>query len=123
MAVDSLSGDSVFDPSADRVSLPSSRIYYTLTSHEWYARGQPLLHEGRPYEPEGMPVDASLSDMQKLGDFQGVEYYSLNGDSDPVVYVPVFDGWWQRFRADPSAAPVDTTTVGITAPDSTPDGD
>ncbi|MGH7448458.1 MAG: hypothetical protein ACRELT_12900, partial [Longimicrobiales bacterium] len=86
-------------------------IYYTLTNHEWYAHGEPLVHDGRPYEPAGMPISVSLSEMNRIGDFQGVEYYARDGDSEPVVYVPVFDGYWQQFRADPSAvaAPADAT--------------
>jgi hypothetical protein len=113
--------DSVFAPAEDRVNLPSSRIYYTLTSYEWYARGEPLVHDGRPYEPEGMPVNASLTEMTKVGEYGGVEYYVHDGDPEPSVYVPVFEGYWQRFRADPSAivspaavdgaAPVDSSTA------------
>lgn len=108
---DTVGGDSVFDPAEDVVTLPTSRIYYTLTSYDWYARGEPLVHEGRPYEPEGMPVGASLTDMTKAGEYQGVEFYVRGGDTG-AVYVPVFDGYWQLFRADPSAVatPADADT-------------
>lgn len=109
---DSASRDSVFVPDEDVVTLPSNRIYYTLTSFDWYARGEPLVHEGRPYEPEGMPVSASLSDMSRLGDYQGVEFYAQSGDIDPVVYVPVYDGYWQRFRADPNAVATPRDAAG-----------
>ena len=40
---DTVEGDSVFDPAEDVVTLPTSRIYYTLTSYDWYARGEPLV--------------------------------------------------------------------------------
>jgi hypothetical protein len=103
IAVDTAAGDSVFDPAEDLVTLPTSRIYYTLTSYDWYARGEPLVFDGRPWEPEGTPVSASLNDMEKAGEYQGVEFYVRAGDPGAVVYVPVFDGYWQRFRADPNA--------------------
>ena len=118
VAADSLMADSVFAPVEDRATLPTSRIYYTLTSHEWYARGEPLLHDGRPHAPDGMPVHASLTEMTRAGEYQGVEYYVHAADTGAAVYVPVFDGYWQRFRADASAAaapaggvPVDSTTA------------
>ena len=117
-AADSVAGDSVFDPAEDVVTLPTDRIYYTLTSFDWYARGEPLVHEGRPYEPEGMPVGASLTDMTKAGEYQGVEFYVRGGDNESV-YVPVFDGYWQQFRADPSAVatPADTDTDDVAPAD------
>lgn len=114
IAADSIAADSVFEPAEDVVTLPTSRIYYTLTSYDWYARGEPLIHDGRPYTPEGMPVHASLDDMGRAGDYQGVEYYVRTGDPAPAVYVPVFDGYWQRFTADPNAVamPADTDAAG-----------
>lgn len=111
-ALDSIAADSVFDPPEDLVTLPSSRIYYTLTNHEWYARGEPLVHEGRPYEPEGMPVSASLDGMTKAGEYQGVEYYVRSGEPDLAVYVPVYDGYWQRFRGDPNAVALPADAAG-----------
>jgi hypothetical protein len=108
LTVDSIAGDSVFDPSEERVNLPSSSIYYTLTSYDWYARGESLVHEGRPYEPEGMPVNFSLSEMSHVGEYKGVEYYVHGGEAEAAVYVPVFEGYWQRFRADPSARAMPT---------------
>ncbi|HEX2166274.1 MAG TPA: hypothetical protein VHG09_03450 [Longimicrobiales bacterium] len=115
--------DSITEPGEDLVTLPTNRIYYTLTSHDWYARGEPLVHNGRPYEPDGMPVHASLTAMTKAGDYQGVEYYTLDTDPDAAVYVPVFDGYWQRFLADPNAVavPADAPAGGASdaaAPDS-----
>jgi hypothetical protein len=114
LAADNVAADSVYAPAEDLVTLPTSRIYYTLTSHDWYARGEPLVHDGRPYEPEGMPVSASLDVMEKAGEYSGVEYYVRSGDPEPAVYVPVFDGYWQRFRGDPNAValPADAADAG-----------
>ncbi|HEX6133457.1 MAG TPA: hypothetical protein VFZ24_05825 [Longimicrobiales bacterium] len=112
--------DSTFTPENRRVSLPTSRIYYTLTSYEWYARGEPLLHDGGAYRPEGMPVSASLTEMSRAGEFSGVEYYVRDGDPAGTVYVPVFQGYWQAFRLDPSApaTPADDAPSAA-VPDST----
>ena len=120
IVADSVAGDSIFAPSEERVTLPSSRIYYTLTNHDWYARGESLVHDGRPYDPEGMPVAASLTEMTQAGEFQGVEYYTRASEAEAAVYVPVFDGYWQRFRADPSARamPADADTDGVQDADS-----
>jgi hypothetical protein len=81
-------------------SLPSDRIYFTLTDHEWYARGEPLLHGNAAYQPAGMPVSASLSEMTHVGEYQGVDYYVREATSGLSLYVPVFEGYWQPFRAD-----------------------
>jgi hypothetical protein len=95
-------GDSVFAPAHERETLPSSRIYYTLTQHAWYARGEPLLHENRAWHPVGMPVSASVPEMRAAGEYQGVEYYVREADTEPALYIPVFEGYWQAFRADTS---------------------
>jgi hypothetical protein len=43
--------------------------------------------------------------MQHLGEYQGVDYYAMAGGTADAVYVPVFQGYWQPFRADaPQAA-------------------
>ena len=124
---DSVAPDSVFEPAEDLVTLPTSRIYYTLTSYEWYARGEPLLHDGRPYAPEGTPVTASLDAMTKAGEYLGVEYYVPAGEPGPVVYVPVFDGYWQGFRGEPGAvalpaeAAADADTNGAAGAGAAPD--
>lgn len=90
----------VYVADRDREALPSHRIYYTLTQHEWYARGEPLLHGGRAWHASGMPVSASTAEMELLGEYQGVEYYARSGDAVAAVFVPVFEGYWQPFRAD-----------------------
>ena len=121
LAADSVAGDAVFHPSEERVSLPSSRIYHTLTNHDWYSRGESLVHDGRPYDPDGMPVNASLTEMTRAGEFQGVEYYVRDADGEAAVYVPVFDGYWQRFRADPSTRAMPADAAGDVDADSLQD--
>jgi hypothetical protein len=92
-------GDSVYLPQRTRVETPD-RIYLSLTSYEWYARGEPLLHGNAAYQPSGFPVAAPLSAMHVTGEYQGVEYYVRDGDADPILYVPVYEGYWQPFRPD-----------------------
>jgi hypothetical protein len=92
--------DTVFAAVQSREALPTSRIYYTLTDHEWYARGEPLVHEGTAYLPGGNPVAASLEEMEQAGDYHGVDYYVRPADERPALYVPVFEGYWQPFRPD-----------------------
>jgi hypothetical protein len=104
VAVGAQQDTSIFVAAPERETLPSARIYYTLTQHEWYARGQPLLHENRAYHQAGMPVAASVPEMEQLGEYQGVEYYARRGDTSAAVYVPVFEGYWQPFRADTTRA-------------------
>ena len=77
--------------------LASSRIYYDLTRFEWYARGEPLVHDQLPYQPAGTPVAADLAELERAGEYQGVEYYHRQGD-DQSLYVPVYDGYWLAFR-------------------------
>ncbi|CAN5632729.1 hypothetical protein BH23GEM9_BH23GEM9_05740 [soil metagenome] len=96
-------GDSVFQPAQDRVSLSPGRIYISLTDHEWYARGQPLLHGNAAYQPVGVPVSASLAEMRHIGEYEGVDIYVRDGDDAARLYVPVFDGYWQVFQPDTAA--------------------
>jgi hypothetical protein len=90
--------DSIYTP-AGLETLPEARIYHTLTDHEWYARAEPLQHDGVPYEPAGAPIAVSLPEMEQVGAYRGVDYYRRVQDPAPVLYVPVFQGWWQPFRA------------------------
>lgn len=92
--------DSIYATPVERVALTPERIYFTLTAYDWYARGEPLLHGNAAYQPAGMPVTASLPDMHHVGDYQGVDVYVRDGDEEPVLYVPVYEGYWQVFRAD-----------------------
>lgn len=77
-------------------------IYYDLTRFEWYARGEPMRLEDGSYAPRGAPVRAATSEMQKIGEYEGVEYYERNDESDSegVVYVPVFEGFWLPFARE-----------------------
>lgn len=88
----------VYTPHVDSVRLPGERIYSRLTDHEWYARGEPLQHEGAAYRPDGRPVAAATAEMEQVGDYAGVEYYRRAGDAEPLLYIPVFHGYWQPFR-------------------------
>lgn len=89
-----------------RQVLSSDRIYYDLTRFEWYAHGEPLLHEQAGYQPAGTPVAASLTEMERTGEYEGVEYYRRTGD-DQSLYVPVFDGYWLAFRTTHTATRAD----------------
>jgi hypothetical protein len=91
--------DSLFTAEPTREDLPTARIYFTLTDHEWYARGQPLLHEGTQYSASGRIVAAAAPEMEHVGDYEGVDYYSRRDEDAHVLYVPVFQGYWQPFRA------------------------
>ena len=91
--------EDVFEPDEERESLPSTKIYYTLTDFAWYAHGEPLVHEGRAHVPVGLPIAASVEEMERAGEYEGVEFYTRRDDSDGVLYVPVFEGYWQAFRS------------------------
>jgi hypothetical protein len=104
-AVAAADGDTaVFAAEPEREALPSNRIYYTLTQHGWYARGEALVHESRAYHAAGMPQPASLPEMRHVGEYQGVDYYVRGDGADSTLYVPVFEGYWQPFRADTARA-------------------
>lgn len=96
--------DTVYTPQSGRVALAPERIYFTLTDHEWYARGEPLVHGNVALHPAGMPVSATLDEMHHAGEYHGVDYYVRDGDDTLVVYVPVFAGYWQPFRGDTARA-------------------
>lgn len=84
-------------------------IYYDLTRFDWYRRGQPLLVEGRPFQPAGRPEPTGVREFTELGRYDGVTYYAVAGSEAPhnVVYVPVSPGYWQPFVHVGSGAPVE----------------
>jgi hypothetical protein len=92
--------DTLHEPRPERISLLPARIYFRLTDHDWYAHGEPLRHDDQAWHPAGMPIAASLEQMQQAGEYEGVDYYVRDGDAQPAVYVPVFEGYWQVFRPD-----------------------
>jgi hypothetical protein len=97
--------DSTYTPDTVMQTLPEIRIYHTLTDTDWYARAEPLRHDSLAYAPAGAPVAAPLGDMEQVGEYGGVEYYRRRGIEEPVLYVPVFQGYWQPFRAEPDTQP------------------
>lgn len=74
-------------------------IYYDLTRYDWYRRGEPLMVDGRPYQPTGRPEPTRAREFTELGRHEGVTYYTVEGSEPPhtVVYVPVSPGYWQPF--------------------------
>lgn len=76
------------------------RIYYDLTRHDWYRRGEPLMVEGREYLPAGELVAAPLDVFDRLGEFDGVDYYARRQGSEDVLFVPVFERYWLPFAAE-----------------------
>jgi hypothetical protein len=90
-------------PGDTRDDLPPT-IYYDLARFEWYARGEPLVHEGRAYTPAGALFSAGASAMEQVGQFGGVDYYRQAGADVGTLYVPVFERYWLGFRPSDRAA-------------------
>jgi hypothetical protein len=82
-------------------------IYFDLTAYDWYRQGQPLVHGGQRYLPQGDPRPVPADRLQRVDTYQGVNFYALDGDPEPLgtVYVPVFHGYWQPFVAQAAGAP------------------
>lgn len=101
------SADSISGPAqepSDAAARPE-RIYHDLTRFDWYARGEPLVHEGRSYGLDGDgPVALDARTLERVGEYGGVEYY--HRDSDARLYVPVYDGYWLGFA--PENPPVES---------------
>jgi hypothetical protein len=74
------------------------RIYFDLTRHDWYARGEPLVYSDVRYEAGRDLLAAPLSAMRKLGEYQGVDVYgAADAAEDSTLYVPVHPGYWLPF--------------------------
>lgn len=72
------------------------RIYYDLMRYDWYAHGEPLVFDSASYEPDGRPVSIDARTLQLVGEYDGVDVYRR--DTDPRLYVPVYDGYWLAFE-------------------------
>ena len=101
-------GPQVAHAEAPRPALPPN-IYYDLTRFEWYARGEPLVQDDVAFTATGVPVALPLAELEHAGNYQGVDFYQHRSaaDRDAVRYVPVYEGFWLRFSAEPTrtAAP------------------
>jgi hypothetical protein len=75
---------------------PPPVIYYDLTRYDWYARGEPLQHDGRSFMPGGL-VAASGAEMEQLGDYGGVAFYRRAGAPADSLFVPVYERYWLSF--------------------------
>lgn len=82
------------DAAADEAPPPA--IYYDLTRYDWYARGEPLVHEGRSYTPGGV-LAASGAEMRPAGEYGGVAYYRREDGAADSLFVPVFERYWLTF--------------------------
>lgn len=100
VSADSVSGPAPVQP-PDAAARPE-RIFHDLTRFDWYARGEPLVHEGRSYalDVHG-PVALDARTLRRVGEYGGVDYYQR--DTDARLYVPVYDGYWLGFA--PANAP------------------
>jgi hypothetical protein len=118
VAAPGAAGPGVVEPTAehgdgDAAAAPEpEEIYFDLTVFDWYRQGQPLVHAGHGYLPQGDPRPVPVDRLQRVDTYQGVNFYALEGDPEPpgTVYVPVFHGYWQPFVAQaagaaPGAAP------------------
>ncbi|HET9982800.1 MAG TPA: hypothetical protein VFQ38_04420 [Longimicrobiales bacterium] len=81
-----------------------ARVFFNLTAYGWYARGEPLMLDGRAYGLAGGPKPVPFRELERVGDYQGVDVYAAKGRGRDTLLVPVFDGYWLPFSA--SAAPV-----------------
>jgi len=86
---------------AARDSLPT-RIYYNLSSYEWYARSEPLHWDDRDWDMAGGPIPLETEGMSLVGEYQGVDVYVVAAEdsvgSVTLVYVPVSEGFWLPFQ-------------------------
>lgn len=86
---------------ADKDSLPA-RVYYNLSSYEWYAHGEPLYWDNRDWELAGGPVPLTTGEMTLVGEYAGVDVYVVTAEdaegSVSAVYVPVSEGFWLPFE-------------------------
>jgi len=94
--VDALAAGTIADPA--QAAMPQE-IHYDLTAYDWYRRGEPLVHQSRPYRPVGPPVPTPEQPLELAGRYGGVTYYIVSGTAQPqdTLYVPVFEGYWLRF--------------------------
>lgn len=114
---DSLTGPVALD-APDQAQRPE-RIYYDLMEFDWYARGEPLVHEGTAYDVAGSgPVALDARTLERVGEYSGVDVYRRDGDTH--VYVPVYDGWWLGF-APGAAVPTADAAAGVASDSVAPD--
>jgi hypothetical protein len=76
------------------------RIFHDLTGFDWYRRGEPLVYNGRAYQPSGPPVRAEAGTMTKIGEYGGVDIYAHAAPAeDGALYVPVYEDYGLAFIA------------------------
>jgi hypothetical protein len=96
--------DDIFIAELDGGAERPETIYYDLTRFEWYARGEPLVHDGRRYAAGGALVAAPANAMERVGEYGGVQYYRQPASGDATLFVPVHERYWLQFRGQDAAA-------------------
>jgi hypothetical protein len=78
------------------------RIFYNLSSYEWYAHGEPLHWDDRDWDMAGGPIPLATEAMTLVGEYQGVDVYVVAAEdsvgSVTLVYIPVSEGFWLPFE-------------------------
>lgn len=95
-----------------------AEIFPDLTRFDWYRRGEPLVVDGRAYQPAGVPEPTGERVFQPAGRYQGVAYYVADEVEPPytVVYVPVYRDYWQPFAlVQPLPAPAQSAETPVDA--------
>jgi hypothetical protein len=106
------SAQPVHRESGDKERAPAgpARVFFNLTAYGWYARGEPLMFDGRAYSLAGGPNAVPFGSLERVGDYQGVDVYAVKGGGRDTLLVPVSEGYWLLFTL--SAAPVAEGATG-----------
>ena len=90
----------------DRAATRPRQIYYDLTHYGWYQRAEPLVFGQQRYVPRGAPIVIPLAKLRLTGNYQGVDFYVLQAETEPPseVYVPVYEEYWLPFIAAPATS-------------------
>jgi hypothetical protein len=103
-AVAATADDEIFIAEQDGGAERPETIHYDLTRFQWYARGEPLVHEGRRYVAGGALFAAPASAMERVGEYGGVHYYRQPSSGEATLFVPVYERYWLQFRSQDAAA-------------------
>jgi hypothetical protein len=59
----------------------------------WFINNEPVMFQNRRFVKYGLPRVLGVSDVTRVGEFQGVSLFAETGQTRPdVVYVPVRPG-------------------------------
>jgi hypothetical protein len=84
----------------DEVATVAAREGYPLETLDWVQQGRHVEFDGRTWEPIGRPVHEPMTNLRRVGEFEGMSLFSPARESSPYkhLFFPIGNELWQALE-------------------------